>query len=124
MLTPPPPTAFSRRYARDFTEIRRLSHGSFGDVFHATNNLDSRGYAIKKVVFDSTGYNSKQIDNVLREVKCLAACDHPNVVRYYTAWLEPGWMTGGGDPKARGDDPAKQVREKSEACGRAGEGEV
>jgi hypothetical protein len=75
-------------------------------------------------VFDSTGYNSKQIDTVHWEVMCLAGCDHPHVGRSYTAGLEPGWMTGGGDPKARGDDPAKQVREKSEVCGRAGEGEV
>jgi len=71
-----------------------LSGGSFGDVYSAVSNLDGRGYAIKKVVFSSYGYNNRGIDNVVREVKCLAACDHANVVRYYTAWLEPGWMTG------------------------------
>jgi serine/threonine protein kinase len=63
------------------------------------NHLDEREYAVKRVVNIGNDHNDLQI--VLREVQCLAACtDHPNVVRYYTSWLEPSWMTNGTSKNA------------------------
>ena len=84
------------RYQREFEQVSLLASGSFGQVYHATRKMDGCDYAIKKVDFDATGYSNATIQEVVREVECLAkVSDHPNVVRYYTSWLEPSWMTGG-----------------------------
>lgn len=84
------------RYQREFVQVSLLASGSFGHVFHATRKMDGCDYAIKRVDFDATGYSNETIQEVVREVECLAkVSDHPNVVRYYTSWLEPSWMTGG-----------------------------
>ncbi|OQS04598.1 heme regulated eukaryotic translation initiation factor [Thraustotheca clavata] len=80
------------RYARDFEEIRLIGQGGFGQVFMARHKLDGICYAIKQVRFFNKGYQSPLVQNVLREVHCLARCDHPNVNRYYSAWLEPTWV--------------------------------
>lgn len=50
------------------------------------NKLDGGFYAIKKIRFRDKGVRTQQ---VLREVKALARLDHPNVCRYYHAWIEP-----------------------------------
>jgi serine/threonine protein kinase len=85
------------RYQREFTQVRLLNSGSFGQVFHATRKMDGCDYAMKKIAFDASGYSNETIQQVVREVKCLAtANEHPNIVRYYTSWLEPSWMTGSG----------------------------
>jgi translation initiation factor 2-alpha kinase 1 len=84
------------RYQREFDQVRLLSSGSFGHVYQATNKMDGFSYAIKRVPFSETGYSRESVQQVVREVHCLAVCDHPHVVRYYTSWLEPSWMTGAG----------------------------
>jgi len=84
------------RYTSEFKEILPLGRGGFGTVFRCQNALDSREYAIKKIKILSqlsvdgkvTKHFSQKLHRVLREVKCLALLDHPNIVRYYTAWLE------------------------------------
>jgi serine/threonine protein kinase len=91
------------RYQRDFTQIKKLASGSFGEVFHVINKLDSREYAMKRVMFTAQGFSNDTVHLVLREVRCLAQCDHPNCVRYYTSWLEPSWMTGSGIPVSTPD---------------------
>ena len=85
------------RYQREFTQVTLLNSGAFGQVFHATSKMDFCHYAIKKISFNAVGYSNETIQQVVREVQCLAsASDHPNVVRYFTSWLEPSWMTGSG----------------------------
>mmetsp|Transcript_28533 Transcript_28533/g.62104 ORF Transcript_28533/g.62104 Transcript_28533/m.62104 type:complete len:947 (+) Transcript_28533:20-2860(+) len=84
------------RYARDFAQIALLASGAFGDVYRARSNFDQTEYAIKRVCFTAAGYDNTTVQTVVREVQCLALLDHPNIVRYYTSWLEPSWMTGGG----------------------------
>ena len=83
------------RYRSEFKELSALGRGGFGTVFRCENALDSREYAIKKIWIKSQLYNGKvtehfsqKLHRVLREVKILALLDHPNIVRYYTAWLE------------------------------------
>eukprot|EP00934_Nitzschia_sp_Nitz4_P007653 Nitzschia sp. Nitz4//scaffold23_size168460//99921//102428//NITZ4_002227-RA/size168460-processed-gene-0.265-mRNA-1//-1//CDS//3329543659//7643//frame0 len=89
------------RYQRDFQQVALLAAGSFGQVFHAKRHFDGCDYAVKRVDFDATGYSNETIQQVVREVECLAkVSDHPNVVRYFTSWLEPSWMTGGKPPDA------------------------
>ena len=82
------------RYQREFRQVRLLNSGSFGHVYQATHLMDGRDYAIKRVTFRATGYSSDSVTQAIREVQCLAQCDHPHCVRYYTSWLEPSWMTG------------------------------
>lgn len=84
------------RYQREFEQIRMLSSGAFGQVFEAVNKMDGTHYAVKKIEFKANGYSKDSVQQVVREVHCLATCDHPNVVRYFTSWLEPTWMTGSG----------------------------
>jgi len=84
------------RYASEFKEVEALGRGGFGTVFKCRNALDGREYAIKKVTIRGSTTMSpdndpsflERLERVLREVKILAVLDHPNIVRYYTAWLE------------------------------------
>jgi translation initiation factor 2-alpha kinase 1 len=74
------------RYAEDFVEEHLLGRGGFGQVVVARNKLDGKRYAIKKISFSSV--KSLRYERIQREVKCLAELDHPNIVRYHSAWLE------------------------------------
>lgn len=81
------------RYDSEFKEITALGKGGFGTVFQVQNVLDGRVYAIKKVILKSDSrlpqeQFQQRLQRTLREVKSLALLDHPNIVRYYTAWLE------------------------------------
>jgi serine/threonine protein kinase len=96
------------RYQREFDQVGLLASGSFGHVYQATNKMDGRDYAIKRVPFSETGYSRESVQQVVREVHCLAVCDHPHVVRYYTSWLEPSWMTGTCAAAVVADDSSDQ----------------
>ncbi|KAL9102752.1 MAG: hypothetical protein Q9187_009087, partial [Circinaria calcarea] len=74
----------SSRYSNDFVEAGRLGRGGFGEVVRARNKIDSRIYAIKKI----TQTSPSALSGVLSEVILLSQLNHPNVVRYYTAWIE------------------------------------
>lgn len=78
------------RYLNDFVEITKLGKGGFGSVVKVQNKIDGNYYAIKKIIFKNTSKKSSLIqEKVLREVKTLARLDHPNIIRYYQAWIEP-----------------------------------
>ncbi|KAF3935661.1 hypothetical protein ABW19_dt0206494 [Dactylella cylindrospora] len=74
------------RYAMEWDEIQRVGRGGFGEVVKARNKFDGQIYAIKKVLEKS----SNQIDAVLKEVLLLSQLNHPNIVRYYSTWMEQG----------------------------------
>jgi serine/threonine protein kinase len=74
------------RYREDFVEGTLLGRGGYGKVVVGTNKLDGSRYAVKKVHF--AGVASMRFTRILREVKSLARLDHPNIVRYYSAWIE------------------------------------
>jgi translation initiation factor 2-alpha kinase 1 len=74
------------RYDEDFIENEKLGRGGYGSVFKVQNKLDGLYYALKKIQFRNT--SAQLLEKVLREVKTLALLNHPNIVRYHSAWLE------------------------------------
>ncbi|EGB07369.1 hypothetical protein AURANDRAFT_13271, partial [Aureococcus anophagefferens] len=89
------------RYELEFEEHEALGGGGFGTVTRATNRLDDTEYAIKKIRLSSAPAWRPRLEKMLREVKILALLDHPNIVRYYQAWLEQGEAA---DPRADLED--------------------
>ncbi|KAK9666219.1 hypothetical protein RND81_14G169600 [Saponaria officinalis] len=75
-------------YLSNFEEYdeKALGAGGFGCVVRARNKLDNVTYAIKKVQLEVDFSGS--FDEVVREVLIMARLDHPNLVRYYSSWLE------------------------------------
>ncbi|XP_064428189.1 interferon-induced, double-stranded RNA-activated protein kinase isoform X4 [Mirounga angustirostris] len=67
------------KFACDFTEITPIASGGYGQVFKAKHKIDGKTYVIKRVKYDK----DKKVE---REVKALAALDHPNIVHYYCCW--------------------------------------
>ncbi|KAI4095599.1 MAG: hypothetical protein LQ344_001530 [Seirophora lacunosa] len=72
------------RFATDFVQEGRLGKGGYGSVVKARNRLDSNFYAVKII----NKCTESALDKVLNEVRLLSQLNHPNVVRYYTAWKE------------------------------------
>ena len=79
---PNPPNA--SRYLNDFEEIGRLGRGGYGEVVKARHRLENQAYAIKKIRQAS----ASALNKVLSEIVVLSQLNHPNVVRYFTAWTE------------------------------------
>lgn len=72
------------RYLNDFTKIGRLGRGGYGEVVKVRHKLENQVYAIKIIKQTSSSALSK----VLSEIVMLSQLNHPNVVRYFTAWTE------------------------------------
>lgn len=75
------------RYHREFEELYCIAKGGFGIVFLARHRLDGVEYAVKKVHIKCSDVNS--VMTHLSEVKTIASLNHPNIVNYKAAWLEP-----------------------------------
>jgi eukaryotic translation initiation factor 2-alpha kinase 4 len=83
----------SSRYQNDFIELGVLGAGGGGQVCLARNRLDRRQYAVKKVplLSEKTKFGKAQNKKLLREVVTISrmsSSSHPNIVRYYQAWVE------------------------------------
>jgi len=74
------------RYKSDFIETEKIGDGGFGTVFKAVNKIDECTYAIKKIIIKDL--NKEGSKYYLNEVKILSELNHPNIVRYYTSWLD------------------------------------
>ncbi|XP_058801048.1 eukaryotic translation initiation factor 2-alpha kinase 1-like [Phymastichus coffea] len=74
-------------YRCQFQELSWIGRGGFGCVVKAKHYLDGLDYAIKKVYIEQQ--RSEEIVKCLEEVKILAQLNHPNVVAYKQAWIEP-----------------------------------
>ncbi|KAL4971497.1 kinase-like domain-containing protein [Aspergillus desertorum] len=93
-LNPKPTNSTMSRYAVEFSEIRIVGRGSFGEVYHVRNHIDGQDYAIKKIPLSEKRLqqlqcgNENQLENIMKEIRTLARLEHANVVRYYGAWIE------------------------------------
>ena len=66
-----------------------IGGGGFSRVCRATNQLDGMQYAIKQIPLNP--HDIESVIQVVTEVRILARMScHPNVVRYYSAWVEEG----------------------------------
>ena len=80
--------ADASHYAATFEEINKIGSGSFGEVFKCRHRLDGCLYAVKRSQRSVTGQRAKQ--EMYREAYAMAVIggNHPNLLRYYTAWEE------------------------------------
>jgi len=73
----------------DFAFERKLGAGANGSVFHVRRVADQQEYALKQIDgFDELAPPAQA--TVLREVKLLAAVNHPHVVSYMESFIEDG----------------------------------
>ncbi|RAL04160.1 putative protein kinase [Aspergillus ibericus CBS 121593] len=97
---PPPPSGHMSRYAMEFSEVKVLGRGSFGEVYHVRNHIDGQSYAIKKIPLSQRRLqqlqcgSQNQLENIMKEIRTLARLEHTNVVRYYGAWVEQAHPAG------------------------------
>lgn len=69
----------------DFDHLECLGKGGFGVVFKAMKKIDEVEYAIKRIYLPRC---EEAKSRMTREVKALAALEHPGIVRYFHAWWE------------------------------------
>lgn len=96
-LMPSHPLLDSTRYVRDFKQTGMLGKGGYGTVFQVQHRLDGLSYAVKKIPIGPTLLHKIQrkgqseLDAILIELRTMARMEHPNIVRYYSGWIE--WST-------------------------------
>jgi translation initiation factor 2-alpha kinase 4 len=86
----------SQRHQTDYHILEEIGNGGFGRVFRVRHKLDGKEYALKVV---RTSSSDKEMEKILREVRVLSSIRSEHVVRYYSAWIEPGDLSrlhGGG----------------------------
>ncbi|KAK2958307.1 hypothetical protein BLNAU_6794 [Blattamonas nauphoetae] len=67
-----------------------IGQGGFGSVWRIKNKLTSFTYALKVMLLDSKTIENhpEMLTDVLKEVHILSQINHPNVVRFYSAWFD------------------------------------
>lgn len=77
-------TTSNKTYPKFFNELELLGEGSFALVYKAQHKIDNNLYAIKKIFI-----TDDLVDfDVFKEVKLFASLSHPNIVRYYSSWID------------------------------------
>jgi wee1-like protein kinase len=95
---PAPPSAPSgpsfSRFRTEFKELGCIGQGSFSKVFRARHRIDAMLYAVKRTIKEVTPEQPEFLQ-FLQEAQVLGRLEpHPNVVRYYSSWTEPGFEGG------------------------------
>ncbi|GMT25891.1 hypothetical protein PFISCL1PPCAC_17188, partial [Pristionchus fissidentatus] len=88
---PPPINEFISPFEQYYEQLQVLGAGSFGCVFKARQFLDTKEYAVKRIMLK---HNCDE-EKTLKEVRVMARLEHHNIVRYYWSWIErppPGWQ--------------------------------
>ena len=96
LFSPSTAPAFNHmsRYSVEFSELKMLGRGSFGEVYHVRNHIDGQDYAVKKIPLSQRRLDQlqfggqNQLETIMKEIRTLARLEHTNIVRYYGAWVE------------------------------------
>jgi len=79
------------RFAREFTEAKTIGTGQFATVLRARNKIDQQMYAVKKQKLSGDAQATQQEALALASV-ALKTMSCPNVVRYFSSWVEDGYL--------------------------------
>eukprot|EP01012_Entosiphon_sulcatum_P057056 TRINITY_DN8077_c0_g1_i1.p1 TRINITY_DN8077_c0_g1~~TRINITY_DN8077_c0_g1_i1.p1 ORF type:complete len:407 (-),score=24.32 TRINITY_DN8077_c0_g1_i1:21-1208(-) len=77
-------------YLNEFEEQAILGRGCFGHVTKALKKTDGLTYAVKKLLPRIRGEMDRHAR--LSEVRLLARCSSPYIVRYYSSWVDDGYI--------------------------------
>lgn len=70
----------------DFKIISELGRGSYGVVNKVISNVDNRIYVMKKINIKHV--KQKHQKEALKEAQILRKVRHPNIIKYYTSFVE------------------------------------
>lgn len=71
---------------KDLQIIKEIGRGSYGTVYKVLSLIDNRIYALKRI--DLTHLKTKHQLSALKEVKILKKLTHPNIIKYYSSFIE------------------------------------
>jgi len=74
----------------DFIILSELGHGSYATVFKVQSKLTKTVYVLKKIPIKHL--KPKHQHDALQEVKLLRKLSHPNIIRYYTSFIESEYL--------------------------------
>jgi wee1-like protein kinase len=102
------------RFVQDFEDLAVLGKGAFGRVHQCRNRMDGCTYAVKRLMRKMIGDGRKK--DQLREVLALSALqangDCPaSIVRYYSSWVEDGFLHIQTEYCARGNLHAQMTNQ-------------
>ncbi|KAJ5102153.1 hypothetical protein NUU61_004375 [Penicillium alfredii] len=110
-----PPYNQLSRYSVEFSELKVLGRGSFGEVYHVKNHIDGQDYAVKKIPLskrrlDQLQYGGQnQLETIMKEIRTLARLEHTNIVRYYGAWVEQAHLSNHMSPQQHPEPPRHEA---------------
>ena len=70
----------------NYVIIKNIGSGNYGQVYLATNIIEKKDYAIKKINFNKI--SSKERENIENEVKLLEELQHPNIIYYKESFID------------------------------------
>ena len=92
----------NRRLIRGYAVMEVLGRGGFGTVYRVVKEGGESAYAMKEISLRSiaTAHSGEEreaelrlaVERMLREVDILSQLDHPNIVRYYSSFVDGGCL--------------------------------
>ena len=77
---------YINKYRNNFNEIKLLGKGGYGSVYKVFHIFEKKFYAIKKVfILEDLILNDY---NIFNEIQLYSGLIHPNIVRYYSSWVD------------------------------------
>ncbi len=79
-------TKYINKYRNNFNQISLLGKGGYGSVYKVFHLFEKKYYAVKKI-FIVQDLISDDYD-IFNEIQLYSGLIHPNVVRYYSSWVD------------------------------------